>query len=116
MSGDGQGWLEMAEDGSKWPETTGAEMAGNGQGWLEMSGDSRGWPGMAGNGRNWLGMVGNGRGWPGMAGDGQGWSKMDWVDRGCRERCSTLRGHPRSSVEVGDYKRKARKRFAILLS
>ena len=40
------------------------------------------------------------RDWPGIAGDGQG-------------RHGLLQGHPRRLVGVRDYKRKARKRFAI---
>ena len=55
---------------------------------------------MAGDGRGWLEMTGDDRDWPGIAGDGQG-------------RHGQLQGHPRRLVGVRDYKRKARKRFAI---
>ena len=48
-------------------------------------------------------MTGDDRDWPGIAGDGQG-------------RYGLLQGHPRRLVGVRDYKRKARKRFAIFSS
>ena len=75
-------------------------MAGNGWawddlGWLEMAGDGR-------DGRKCPGMArkiaGNGRGGPGMSGNGWG--------------CPRMAGR---SVVVWDYKRKARKRFAIFI-
>ena len=57
---------------------------------------------MAGDGRGWSEMTGEDRDWPGIAGDGQG-------------RHGLLQGYPRRLVGVRDYKRKARKRFAIFL-
>ena len=67
----------------------GPGMTRDGSKWPEMAGmvgNVPGWPKIAGNGREGPGMSGNGWGCPRMAG---------------------------RSVVVWDYKRKARKRFAI---
>ena len=105
IAGDGQGWLEMTLDGHKWPEIvrigwTCSEMAGNDRRLPEID---REFQEMAGNDQKLPELARNDLEWPGMASDGRGWS---------REARPITRTPPTFSG-VRDYKRKARKRFAI---